>query len=110
MLSTNTFQRPHNPNQNTTRSFWRYIHIDLYLLTSIVLLTIMGLVILFSASSQNMTVIEQQILHISIAFAVMVFFAQIPPLFYQRWAGWLYGLGLVFLVAVLFVGHIGKGA
>ncbi len=110
MLSTNTFQRTHNPHQNMARSFWRYIHIDLYLLLSIILLTIMGLIILYSASSQNRVVLEQQILHISLAFAVMVFFAQIPPLLYQRWAVWLYGIGLFFLIAVLLVGHTGKGA
>ncbi len=110
MLFTNTFQRTHNPHQNNTRSFLRYIHIDLYLLLGIILLMIMGLIILYSASSQNSIILEQQILHICLAFAVMFLFAQIPALVYQRWAIWLYGIGVLFLIAVLIVGHTGKGA
>lgn len=110
MQFTNSFQRTHNPHQQTTRSFWRYIHIDLYLFLGILLVSAMGLVILYSASSQNANVIEQQILHLSLAFVAMLLFAQIPPLLYQRWAIWLYGIGVFFLIAVLLVGHVGKGA
>ncbi len=110
MLFANTFQRTHNPHQQNTRSFWRYIHIDMYLFLAIVLLTIMGLVILYSASSQNSSMLQQQVLHIGAAFAVMLLFAQIPPLIYQRWAVWLYGIGIILLLSVLFFGHTGKGA
>ncbi len=110
MQYANTFQRTHNPHQQDARSFWRYIHIDLYLFLSIILLTIAGLIILYSASSQNSNVIEQQILHMSLAFVVMLLFAQIPPIIYQRWAVWLYGIGIFLLIAVLLFGHTGKGA
>lgn len=92
------------------RSFWQWIHIDMPLLIGIIALMIAGLVILYSASNQNLSVVEQQIAHIGFAFIVMMVFAQIPPITYQRWAIWLYGSGVFLLFAVLIVGHIGKGA
>ncbi len=92
------------------RSFWQYIHIDVPLLFCILLLIMLGLVILYSASSQNMSVVEQQILRIGLSFVVMLVFAQIPPTTYQRWAFLVYITGLILLIAVLAVGHVGKGA
>lgn len=91
-------------------SFLQFIHIDFPLLLGIVTLLTVGLVILYSASNQNIAVVEQRLLHIGLAFVVMIFFAQIPPSTYQRWAMFLYVVGVIFLVAVLIVGHIGKGA
>ncbi|HLB57624.1 MAG TPA: rod shape-determining protein RodA [Gammaproteobacteria bacterium] len=92
------------------KSFWQYIHIDLYLLIALSLLVALGLFILYSASNQSILVIERQALRIGLAFGVMFVFAQIPPMTYQRWAFWLYSIGVVLLFAVLLVGHIGKGA
>ncbi|HSW69105.1 MAG TPA: rod shape-determining protein RodA [Gammaproteobacteria bacterium] len=92
------------------RTFWQYIHIDVPLLFGILLLVAMGLTILYSASSQNMELLEQQALHIGLGFIVMFLFAQINPLTYQRWALWLYLIGIFLLVIVLASGHIGKGA
>lgn len=92
------------------RSFWQYFHIDLPLLMGIFVLIILGLLILYSASDQNLTVIEHQVIRIGLSLMVMFIFAQIPPIVYQRWAIWLYGLGIILLIAVLIVGHVGKGA
>jgi len=92
------------------RSFWQYIHIDVPLLLGILLLIAAGLTILYSASSQNLQLVEQQVLHIGLGLAVMLLFAQINPSTYQRWALWLYLLGIVLLITVLIGGHIGKGA
>ncbi len=92
------------------RSFSQYLHIDMPLFIGIMLLILSGLIILYSASSQNLQLVEQQVLHIGLGILLMVLFAQINPSTYQRWALWLYLLGIVLLVAVLFTGHIGKGA
>lgn len=58
----------------------------------------------------NMTLVQNQTLHLALALAVMFVFAQIPPIVYQRWAIWLYLAGIILLFAVLLVGHTGKGA
>lgn len=103
-----TFKKPENTTKY--RTFWQYIHIDIPLLLSILLLMTAGLFILYSASSQNLFIVEQQALRIGLSFAIMVVLAQIPPIAYQRWALPLYCVGVVLLVVVLITGHIGKGA
>lgn len=92
------------------RSFWQYIHIDVPLLIGILFLIVAGLIILYSASSQNFRLVEQQVFHIGLGLTLMILFAQIHPSTYQRWALWLYLLGIVLLIAVLVMGHVGKGA
>jgi rod shape determining protein RodA len=70
----------------------------------------LGLLILYSASSQNMVMVSKQCLHLALAASVMVVMAQIPPVTYRRWAPFLFLIALVFLAMVLVVGHRGKGA
>ncbi|MEO8400186.1 MAG: rod shape-determining protein RodA [Gammaproteobacteria bacterium] len=97
-------------NSSGYHSFSQYIHIDIPLLLCILLLVTLGLVILYSASNQNLQVVEQQGLRIGLAFGVMIVFAQIHVMTYQRWAVWIYLAGVILLVTVLITGHIGKGA
>ncbi len=92
------------------RSFWQYIHLDMPLLFALLLLITMGLLILYSASGQDMEVIERQGLRIGLSLVIMFIFAQIPPIIYQRWALVFYLLAFILLAAVLVFGHIGKGA
>lgn len=100
-----------NPNRNAhERSLLQFIHIDGMLLGLLILLSTAGLIILYSASSQNPRIVEMQSLHLLLAFAVMFVFAQIPPVSLQRAAPWIYAIGLCLLIFVLIMGHIGKGA
>ncbi|HEX2548280.1 MAG TPA: rod shape-determining protein RodA [Gammaproteobacteria bacterium] len=111
MTFSNRYPRTLGQAPNVSyRSFWQYIHVDILLLTGILLLIGLGLVILYSASTNKVAVIENQILRIGISLVVMFIFAQIPPIVYQRWAFLLYIVGVVLLIAVLIGGHIGKGA
>ena len=84
----NRFTKPESGSSGY-RSFWQYIHIDVPLLIGIILLIAAGLIILYSASSQNMQLINQQLMHIGLGFVMMVLFAQINPATWQRWAFWL---------------------
>jgi rod shape determining protein RodA len=112
MSLTNIIKQTLQKREGNTqyRTFWQCIHIDVPLLFGISLLMALGLLILYSASNQDMAVVEQQILHIGLAFLIMLVFAQIPPITYQRWAPWIFLMGVMLLVTVLIVGHIGKGA
>lgn len=107
MIFTDTFKQRLNKSENT--SLWQSLHIDMPLLLALLLLIMLGLVILYSSSGQNLNVVEQQAARIGIALIIMLGFAQVPPTTYQRWAPWLYWLGVLLLVIVLFTGHIGKG-
>jgi rod shape determining protein RodA len=86
------------------------LHIDLPLFFLLLLLIGTGLIILYSASNQNISMLFRQSMRLLLALTVMVFFAFIPPHKYKIWTPWIYGLGLALLVAVMIMGKIGKGA
>ncbi|MEH8020040.1 rod shape-determining protein RodA [Rheinheimera metallidurans] len=85
-------------------------HIDGPLVLGLLALVSFGLVILYSASGQNIAMMQGQIIRLGIAMAVMIALAQIKPQTLRRWSMPLFLAGLALLVAVLMVGHIGKGA
>ena len=87
-----------------------FIHLDLPLLFGLVLLCGFGLIVLYSASGQDMGQVQRQLVRLGFAFAVMVAVAQIHPATLKRWSPWLYLVGIGLLIAVLVFGHIGKGA
>lgn len=86
------------------------LHIDIPLLFGLVVLCAIGLVVLYSASGQNLSLVVRQGIRMLIALIFMILAAQIPPMQLSRWSLWVYlaGLGLLFLV--LGVGYVGKGA
>jgi rod shape determining protein RodA len=92
------------------RSIWQLIHLDGMLLTFLLMLCAAGLLVLYSASSQSPHPIELQMMRFMLGFMLMFILAQIPPMSLQRWAPWLYLAGLLLLIIVLIMGHIGKGA
>ncbi len=86
------------------------LHIDIPLFSALLLLLIIGIFVLYSASGQNMAVVNRQLVHITIAIIVMLAIAQLRPRTIQFWAPWLFITGVILLVIVLLVGDIGKGA
>lgn len=99
-----------NPLQKWMKNFWRHIHLDIPLLSGLLLLCAIGLFILYSASSENLSLVYQQAVRLIIALIATVIVAQIPPHKYKAWAPWLFIITLVLLVAVLGIGAISKGA
>jgi len=93
-----------------SRMFVRGLHLDLPLLLGIIILSAIGLAILYSASGQNEAIMTRQLMRLALAFAVMGLVAQIPPHHIQLWAPWAFGIGLLLLMAVLVIGDEGKGA
>lgn len=90
--------------------FVRGFHVDVPLLTGLLLLAAVGLVVLYSASGQSMDVLLRQGMRLLLGFGLMFLVAQIAPHHLERWTPWIYTGGLVLLVAVLLGGDIGKGA
>ena len=86
------------------------LHLDLPLLTGLLLLTGIGLMILYSAGGQNMELVERQAIRFGIAFGALVLLAQIHPDNLRRWSPWLFVVGILMLIAVILVGQTGKGA
>lgn len=86
------------------------VHMDIPLLTGLLLLCAYGLVILYSASGENLHQVERQAIRLIIAFGAMFFLAQVHPHTLRRWSPWLYAIGVALLLAVLVMGVVGKGA
>ena len=89
---------------------WYALHLDPLLLLGLSCLSIIGLLILYSATNQNMAMIESQAMHIIFGFVLLLIFAQIPPRTYKTWAPWLFWSGVFLLLAVLVIGHVDQGA
>ena len=88
----------------------RWMHIDGFLLLTLLLLLGIGLIVLYSAGQQNMELIWRQLIRISVAFAVLLFLANLHPDKLRNLAYLIYITGLFLLIAVLLFGEQGKGA
>jgi rod shape determining protein RodA len=99
---------PTNPNRR--QGLLAVFHIDLPLLAGLLVLAGFGLIVLYSASGENLAQVQRQAVRIVIALGVMLAIAQVNPTTVRRWSPWLYGIGLVMLIAVLVFGEVGKGA
>lgn len=99
-----------NPTTKQRESLWWKIHIDWPLLLGLLAILTLGGFVLYSASGENKAMLTRQLLRIGLALVVMITLAQISPAAYKRWALPLFTGGFILLVAVLIMGHIGKGA
>ncbi|KPK36564.1 MAG: rod shape-determining protein RodA [Gammaproteobacteria bacterium SG8_47] len=80
------------------------------LLVALVALCAVGLVVLYSASGQDLDTVARQGVRMLLALTVMLALAQVSPDTLEHWSPWLFGLGMVLLIAVLAFGDVGKGA
>jgi rod shape determining protein RodA len=92
------------------RSIWQMIHIDPLLLVLLILLTCFGLVVLFSGSEGNSSLIKRQVVFFIIAYIAMFSIAQIRMDYFARWSLLFYVGALILLAAVLIWGVGAKGA
>lgn len=95
---------------NKIKLFYRFFKIDTTLLVLIVLLSSLGLLILYSSSGGSLDLVYQQLIHLGLATSVMLVVAQIPPLLLMRSAPILMIIGIVLLILVLLFGSYGGGA
>jgi rod shape determining protein RodA len=86
------------------------IHLDFVLLLLLILVSLYGMVILYSAVGQQDAPLLSQAVKFGIAVLAMVVMAQISPVFYLRIAPGLYCLTLILLVLVLLFGPVVNGS
>jgi rod shape determining protein RodA len=85
-------------------------HIDIPLFYALLALTGISLLVVFSASAENFTVLIKHILRLIMGFGILFLVAQIRPDDLRRVAPILFGIGVLLLIAVLGVGIVSKGA
>lgn len=114
MASTDFSRTVSTPSQHHTfgssDAFFARLHIDLLLLLLIMTLAVVGLLILYSGSGQDMGMVQRQAVHFGIGITLMILMAQIPPRLFQLIAPWAWGLGTLMLIGVLLFGVGAKGA
>ena len=91
-------------------SFYKFFKIDTPLFIFIILLSSLGLLILYSSYGGSMNLVYKQLIHLGLATSVMLIIAQIPPILFLRSAPILIILGIILLILVLFFGSSGGGA
>lgn len=92
------------------KGFFSRMHLDFPLIVGLVMLMCIGLVVLYSATQRDSSMVLGQAYRFVLGFGVMALLAQIPPTSYRRWCVPLYIIGLLLLVAVLVFGDHAKGA
>ena len=83
--------------------------VDLPLAGGLIVLCLLGLVVLFSASGESTAVLSSQAIRIGVGISVMIFVAQLPPSTLLKTGPVLYVLGILLLTAVAVWGD-GQGA
>jgi rod shape determining protein RodA len=86
------------------------LKLDGPLLIGLGLITLYGLVVLYSASGQNWNRVIDGAIRAALGGIAMCVLAQVKPAFLRRLAPFLFVIGVVLLIVVDITGHIGKGA
>lgn len=87
----------------------RWAHLDPPLLTGVALLLVFASVVLYSATGQNLGLMQAHAAKVAVALTALLVAARIDPAWLRRGAPWLYLLGLGLLGLVLATGDIAKG-
>ena len=85
-------------------------HVDGFLLSVLTVTMLLGLVVLYSATGQNVDRVMSQFISIIVALALMWGLANLPPQHMMRFAWPTYVVGLLLLVGVALFGEVSHGA
>ena len=89
----------------------RVLGLDGPLTGLLALIVCMGVIVVYSASGQNVKMVEHHLANIAIAIATMLALARLAtPQYLRMLAPVAYAIGVILLIVVAITGHIGKGA
>ena len=86
------------------------LHLDGPLLISMLAVCAAGLIVLFSAAGEDVHIALGQAARVGLGVAVLALVAQVPPRMMRIGAPFLYGFGVLLLVAVAVFGDVAMGA
>ena len=89
----------------------RALGLDGLLTGVLALIVCIGILVVYSASGQNVKMVEHHLGNIAIAVTAMVALARLPtPQYLRLFTPVAYVIGMLLLIVVAVTGHIGKGA
>ena len=91
-------------------SRWTKLHLDPWLLCFLLLNAALGLMVVYSATSENSGMVIRQATSFGIGFVVMFICAQVPPKVYQAASPYFYAFGIFMLLLVFVIGERRLGA
>jgi rod shape determining protein RodA len=75
------------------------------------IIVVLGILVVYSASGQNVKMVEHHLANIAIAVAAMLALARLAtPQYLRLFAPIAYAIGILLLIVVALKGHVGKGA
>jgi len=86
------------------------LRIDPVLLAMLVILSTIGVVVLYSAGGSNSILMYRQSIRLLVAFVLLVMVANVPLRLLKKVSIVAYLFGVALLLAVMYFGEIGKGA
>jgi len=85
-------------------------NVDVPLLITLLIVTAVGFVVLYSALSEDLSALLRQGVRFGVAFAAFFVLAQVSPKYMRLWAPWAYLFVLVLLLLVMVNGETSGGA
>ena len=85
-------------------------HLDVSLILLLAMVSIYGLLVLYSAVDQQSGPVLSQFMKLCLGFVVMIILAQVSPILYLRLAPWMFVVGVGLLLLVAFFGHTVNGS
>lgn len=102
------------PNESThgsiTQRILEAIRLDPLLIFFLTTLACVGLFVVYSASGENMALVERHIYRLSLATILLIIIANISTRWLVSSSIFFYLIGIALLVAVIIFGEVGKGA
>lgn len=91
------------------RGLWSALRLDPWMILLLVALMGVGLLVLYSATENDIGTVWRQAVRLGVGIVAMVVLAQLPPNLLRQWAVWGYALVIGLLIAVAVIG-VGEGA
>jgi rod shape determining protein RodA len=85
---------------------WARFKLDIPLMIGIILLCLLGLIVLYSASAFNLKILASQALRLGLGLVLLLLVAQITPITLRNWTPWMY---LISMLVLLLIPILGSG-
>jgi len=87
-----------------------FLYLDKPLLIMLMILSVFGMIVLYSAGDENLDLLGRQSLRFAMGFGIMILLAQVRIQKITQWVPWIYLGGIILLIAVMLAGEISNGS